>query len=870
MDNQPPKFFLRFFRWYCHPRLIKPIEGDLMELYEERLKEIGRRKANWKFIQDVILLFRKDIIKPSEGTYRINTYGMLKHYLIISWRSLLKQKLYATINIGGLSIGLTCFMLIFLYIQHELSYDQFFENEKHIYRVYNQQKGNDYIGSDIFAVTPAGLASVLKNEYPEVTASTTLDSYRALLKKENGTTFWENGVFAAPGFFEVFPYEFIHGDRETALTNTHDIILTESLAKKIFGDINVVGQFLEYDDQTWTITGVLKDLPTAASIQFKFVANIDYDEWYSEQKKREVWQSNSYHTFFTINDPSQVAGLQKKMPELVFSHWNDPEKYPQNIMFEPYRDIHLRSDINFDIGSKGSVKQLVLFSIVAALVLILASINYTNLAIARSMRRAKEVGLRKVIGARKSQLTFQFLSESLLISFFAFFIAMGLTSSLLPFFGELVGRPLTLSLSQHQYIIPYLFVLVVLLGFLSGSYPAVYMAGLKPVVVLKGKVLGKVSGINLQKWLVIVQYTVSIVMIICSLIIYQQFQYIKNKELGFEKDNILTMRARGSELRDNLQLIKNEWYGNPNILAVTASQNLPTNIQMSTIVNDEEGGDPNDDLAIYQLRVDYDFLETFQMEILTGRYFSRDFADSINSILINETTLKAMGWTPQDAIGKEFTEDWDIKTRKVIGVIKDFHMHSMHLPIEPLFMELKRSTHINYISVRMRPENIKETVASIEETIKKYSPYPFESMFLEDHFNQLYEDDQKQAEVFGFFTVLSILIASLGLFGLAAFNINQRIKEVGIRKTLGASIASIVSLVSWDFIKMVMIGFAIAVPIAWYAVAFWFRDFAYHTPIEWWVFGLAGMFAILIAFITISSQSIKAAHSNPVECLRDE
>ncbi len=869
MNKRPPKYPLRFFRWFCNPDYVEDIEGDLLERFEKRTNE--NSAAKWLLTLDVLRLFRPGIIKNFGGTQKLNNYGMLKHYLIISWRSLLKQKLYATINIGGLSIGLTCFILIFLYVQHELSYDQFLENSKDIYRVYNHQPGNSYIGSDKFAVTPAGLATALKDQYPEVVSSTSLDHYRALLKKENGSSFWEYGVFADRNFFQVFPYKFLAGDPKTALKERHNLVITESFALKVFGQTSVVGQTMIHNEKNLTITGILEDLPSTASVQFAFIGNIESNMWYQDALEKEKWKSNSYQTFFTINQSSDIKALEKKMPQLIEKYWVDTEKYPQRYVFEPYSSLHLQTDLNFDIGTKGSVKQLVLFSTVAILILILASINYTNLAIARSMGRAKEVGLRKVIGARKSQLTFQFLSESVLLSIIAFAISMGLTSVFLPAFGELVGRALTLSLAQHQYIIPVLLLLVVLLGLLSGSYPAMYMSALMPVNVLKGKLAGRVSGINLQQILVIAQYTVSIVMIICSLLIYQQFEFIKNKELGFEKDHILTIRARSSELRENLELIKNEWRSNPNILAISGSQNLPTNIQQSTIVNDNEGGDPTDDLPIYQLRADYDFLETFKIELLSGRYFSRDYADSINSILINETALKAMGWTPEEAIGNEFTEDWEIGSRKIIGVFKDFHMHSMHMPIAPLFIELRGyKNHSRYISVRIRPEKVKETVAYIEETVKSYSPYPFESMFIEDHFDQLYREDQEQAEVFSFFTVLSILIASLGLFGLAAFNIHQRVKEVGIRKTLGASVTSIVSLVSWDFIKMVLIGFAIAIPIAWYAVSYWLRDFAYHTPMEWWVFGVAGIFALLIAFITISSQSFKAAHSNPVDCLRDE
>ncbi len=841
-----------------------------MELYEERAKEKGKRRADLNFIKDVLLLFRPSIIKPADGTYRINNYGILKNYFKVSWRNLKRQKSYSIINIGGLSIGLACFILIFLYIQHELSYDKFFANWDRIYRVYNAPDGNDFLGKNKSAVTPAPLARALMNDHPEVEYATTFDPYQMLLELDEEHHFWEYGVSADPNFFNVFPYTFIEGHPETALNHPQTLVLTASFAAKVFGDKSPLGKSLIYREKSFQISAVVQDPPSNSSLNFSFVINIESSRGYQEEMKRSKWGGNGYKTFFTVKSNTNVRQLEGKMPELIEKYWIDPVKYPQKYVFEPLSEVHLQNDLNFDVGVKGSRKQLVLFSVVALLVLALASINYTNLALARSVNRAKEVGLRKTIGARKGQLSFQFLCEAILLSFFALILSLALVALILPVFGRFVGRSLELDLLQNVSLIPWLFLLTVVIGVIAGSYPALFMSSLRPVKVLKGNSDGPLTGKRIQRWLIIGQYFVSIAMIICSLIIYQQFEFINQKELGFQKDQILTIRARSSELRENIEIIKSEWLKNPNILAVAGSQNLPSNIQQSTIVNDEKGGSPDDDLSIYQLRADYDFLELYGLELIAGRYFSRDFADSLNVCVINENAAQSRGWTAQEAVGKVFTDDWRHGDRKIIGVIKDFHMHSLHLPMAPLLIELSGSRHSRFISVKIHPENIRETIAQIEETVNEHSSYPFDAQFLDDRLSQLYQEDMSSAKIFGFFTILAILIASLGLFGLAAFSTHQRIKEIGIRKVLGASISGIASMVSQDFLKMVVIGFILAAPVAWFGMKSWLDGFAYHTPVHWWLFGLAGGSALIIALVTISSQSLKAAMSNPVDCLHDE
>lgn len=869
MATRPPKLFLKFFRWFCHPGLQKPIEGDLMELYEERIKEKGKKKADWLFRKDVLLLFRKDIIKPASGTLKLNQYGMFKNYFKTTVRNLKRQRLYTVINIGGLTLSITCVLLILSFIRYEFSYDRFLENYDNIYRVYNSPPGNNFLGKQKTAVTALPLASALQNEYPEVDHATVFDWYNSLIGTNEDNLYYESGIFSDKHFFHVFPYEFIEGDPLTALQDPTSVVLTKSLAEKIFADENVIGQQLIQRDQIYQVTGVIEDPPKNSTFNLDFVINIEGRNWYKDEMNREKWRSNGFKTFFTLNEGSDVSLLEAKMPDLLKKYWINLELYPQDYKFEALKDVHLQSEFNFDFAGKGSKKQLLLFSIIVLLILILALVNYTNLAIARSMNRSKEVGLRKTIGAGRGQLMCQFLFESTFLTFIAIVISISITWISLPVFGELLERPLQPDLDLLISAVPYLLSLVLFLGILSGYYPAFLISRLQPIYALKGKTKG-LSKSRLQKWLIVGQYAVSIAMIICAIEANQQFQFIQNKDLGFQKEDILIFRSRSREVTNNYEVLKSEWFNHPNILAVAGSQNLPINLRQGTMVNDEPGGDPNDDLHIYQMRAGYDFLDLYDIELLAGRNFSRELKDSINLCIINETTAKVMGWSPHEAIGKRFTEDWELKYREVIGVIKDFHMHSMHMEIEPMFIERRSPRSFRYISFKIRPENLQETIAYLEETIAPYTSYPFDMQLLSDRYDNLYHEDLSQSKIFNFFTLLAIVIASLGLFGLATYSIHLRVKEVGIRKVLGASISSVVSLVSIDFLKLVGIGFLVAIPISWVLVSKWLENYSYHIAIQWWVFALSGIGAVIIACITVSTQSIKVALSEPAEILKDE
>lgn len=865
MKPQPPKRALQFLRWFCRRDYLEEIEGDLFELFEQDVERSPRR-ARRRFTWQVLRHLRPDFIRSMTV---FNHLDMYKHYFKIAWRSMLRQKLYSGINIGGLAIGLSCFILIMLYIQHELSYDQFLSNADQIHRVYQRQAGNEYLGSDYFALTPAGLANALREEVPEIKQATTIVPRPGLLISEE-QSFYEEGLLADARFFEVFPFAFRQGTPTTALQQPESLVLTESLARKIFGRQNPIGQTLQYqNDRSFTVTGVVEDPPTNSSIKFSYVLTIQSDGQYQENVKDEQWNNNSFHTFLTVDEQVDLGQLEGKVTTVFNQHDGKGPEYPfeDTYTVQPLSKMHLTNHINFDIGVKGNARYISLFTIIAILVLILASVNYMNLAIARSIKRAQEVGLRKVVGARRGQLIGQFIGESVLIAFLALGVALGIAYFLSPLFSHLLDRPIALDFVSNWYLLPGLLTLVLVVGVISGSYPALFMSALRPSTVLKGKANGRFAGSRVQKGLIIGQYATSIVLIICSMVIYRQFQFIQQKELGYEREHIVSMRVRDFGLRQHREQLKDALLKNPQVVSCTFSMGLPTNIDSSTIINDDEGSSNEDDLAIYEARGDEDFLDLFGIALVAGRNFSSDIQSDVQeAYIINETAAAAMGWTPEEAIGKQITH---MGTETIIGVVRDFHMYSMHMAIEPLMIH-NQAEFFNHISVKIRPENIAGTLADLQATMKMFSPFPADFQFLDDKFNTLYESDLRLGQMFGFFTVLSILIASLGLFGLAAFVARQRNKEVSIRKVLGASVQSIVQLLSKDFLGLVLVGFLLAVPLAWYAMDRWLQDFAYRVELEWWVFALAGIAAIVLAFLTVGSQSLKAAFANPASALKSE
>lgn len=864
----PPKWAERFLEWFCREDLREAVRGDLEELFIRNHKKYGNRKASWLFIWHVILFFQPFAIKKNSSYTAPNHYAMFRNYMKVAWRNMAKQKLYSTINILGLAVGMAAFILIFLYIQHELSYDKFYLKSDRIYRVFMQQPGNQYLGSDYFALTPAPLASTLIREVPEVSVATSVRRLTALITKDQ-KHIYERGLLADENFFEVFSHSLIEGTPENALKLKESIILTESAASRLFGAESPLNQSVILQNKdTYLVTGVIADPPANSSFQYDYITSILSYPQYEQDMKRETWNSNSFYTFFVLSENSTTQYLLPKLMEIHDKYVDYGENFPfeSSYHLQALRDIHLETKLNFDIGLRGNPRYIKLFVLIAILVLFIACVNYINLAIARAIKRTNEVGLRKVIGAKRSQIFTQFLGESILISFLALLLALGLAYFLVPIFGQFMDRDIELDLLSNQYVLPGLVLLALLTGIFSGAYPALIVSALQPNSIFKGNRSSFFSGKRLQRFLTVFQYSLSIVLIISSLMIYQQFRFIQDKDLGYNTEHVITVPVMDSDLRANFDNLKEQWLANPKIMAVSASIALPTYIDSQSLINKLNQKDEQE-ILIYRESVDYDYLNVFGVELIAGRFFSRDFvSDSGENFVLNETAVKALGWTPEEAVGKQFFRNGPAN---IIGVVKDFHMHSMHMKIQPFMMRLRKD-YFSFISVKVRPENLNETINFLEQSYRGYTPYPFEYQFLEERFARLYKTDFKLGQLLGFFTALSILIASMGLFGLAAFMGKQRAKEIGIRKVLGASVSKIVSMLSMDFVRLFLIGFIIAIPISWYAMDQWLQGFAYRIPIQWWVFLTGGFMALLIALFTVSTQSFKAATTNPMESIKEE
>ena len=790
---------------------------------------------------------------------------MLTNYINIAIRTLLKQKLYSGLNVLGLTLGLTGMLLIFFFVQHELSYDRYHTGSDNIYRIIAQQPGNEFMGSDRFVVTPASLADELRQTYPEVVATTTVQMGRFLIQREEAH-YHERGIWADSSFFDVFPYSLQVGDATTALANPNQIVLTTSFAEKIFGDTNPIDQTLEVEQWGRTITvsvaGIMDDVPENTHLAFNFIVPIHAQDNYIRDLDRPT--SSSYLTYLLLREDASPEALQASMPIFEQTYFGAEDAENFNLEVQPLTRIHLHNEANFDVGVPGDIRYVYLLGAIGLIILLLASINYMNLAVARSMKRAREVGLRQVIGARRRQIAVQFISESVLVSALALMLSIALAYTLLPLFGELVNRPLEVNWTA-PWLIPGLIALVALVGFVSGSYPALYMARLQPVQSLKGTGTQGTGGNQrslLQRSLIVLQYTASIALIAGSIVIFRQLQFVQDSDVGYDREHIVTYRLTGIDY-DEISSIKQQVKRFSNVVDVVEVTQLPSNVANSTISESWEGRENGEELLIYQTNVGAEFFDVFNIDLVAGRPFSPNMAsDSTRSIILNEKAIAVLNWTTEEAIGKRFMGDGI-----VVGVMRDFHLHSLHLPIAPLMLSYIDGW-AGHIAVRLQPGDPSHTVAQITGMLDALTDYPVQHSFLEDAYENMYRSERRLGEMIGYFTLLAVLIASLGLFGLAAYSTERRAKEIGVRKVLGASVAGLVSLVSREFLVLVVLAIGFATPLA-YAVAHdWLGRFAYRIELGPDVFVLAALVAIAIAFFTVSYLAIRAALTDPVKSLR--
>lgn len=793
---------------------------------------------------------------------------MFKNYLKIAWRNFTKGKLYSFINLSGLTIGMTSFILIALFVQYELSYDKQHENVDDIYRVISKQPGNEFKGTDMFSGTPLPLGTAMVIDFPEVEAKTGIDLRSNLLSKGK-EVFSEKGIFADKGFFDVFAIKLISGEGKSALEEPLNVLLTESLAKKFFGSESPLNQTITFERSTeFTIKGVIADPPKNQHFSYSYIASISAAPYYLENSN--AWGNNVATTYVKLAEGTDSRELEAKL--LVYRK-NAEEEYAKEglkapiYQLQPLKDIHLYSKVNFELEPNGDMRYVYLYSLIAIVILLLASINYMNLTTVRSAQRAKEIGMTKVLGANRQQLISQFLGESFLFTIFSFLLALGLAYLLLPEFGQLLDKNIPFDIVGNKWLLLGMFCTAILVGSLSGLYPAVFLSGVSPIKAFKGNFL-KNTGRSawLRNGLVVGQFAAAIVLAIGSLIIYQQLQFTQNKNLGYDKEHIVHVPYSTKEIAENEDVIRNELLKNPKINKVSISTQIPLEFDNQGYINNWESNTTKQQLGIYRTFVDYDFIDVLGMELVEGRAFSEDFAtDQKEGYIINEAAAKSLGW--KTSVGKEFDDGY------IIGVVKDFHIQKFDLAIEPLYMRMRPQWAKNFGEVIMtvNADNFEVTKKYITSVMNEAAPLvPFDVNFLDDTYAQLYNSEVRLGSTFNIFTLLALFIASMGMFGLVSHSVLQRTKEIGIRKLLGSSTVAIVSLVSKDFLKLVVIALLTACPIAYYFMDDWLQGFAYRIEIDWWVFALVGFMSLIIAMITISFQSIKSALANPVESLRTE
>ena len=809
---------------------------------------------------------------------------MIKNYFTIAWRNLTKNKVYSFINIAGLAIGLASFLLIALYMLDELGYDRFNVKADRIYRINSDIR---FGGGDLhLPVSSDMMGQLLIKDYPMIEQYTRIytSSGSKLIRKDKVFISEERVAHVDSTFFDVFTLPAVSGNTKTALNEPNTVVVTESAAKKYFGSINVLGKTIETKDEknpVYKITAVIKDIPANSHFHFDFMfsmKNVDY-QWGS-------LTSHNFHTYLVLKKGSDYKQLERNFDQYInkyvlpsvqqfikISSMDEFKKAGNKLEYTliPLTKIHLYSDRSFELSPSGNIQYVYIFSAVALFILIIACINFMNLTTARSASRAKEVGIRKVLGTERWNLIFQFLTESTLMAILSLLLAVLIAYLVLPVFNEVSGKTMFLESLFSLRILPLLIILPFIVGFLAGSYPAFYLSGFRPIEVLKGKLKLGGQRTSLRSILVVFQFTTSIVLIVGTLIIYKQLRYIQSKDLGYSKEQVLTVQSTYTlGLQD--KVFKNSILQMNGVVSGTLSSYLPvTNSSRSDNTYFKDATlDLKNGLDMQCWRVDYDYFKTLGMHIIRGRGFSESFGGDSNAVVINETTAGLLGY--KDPIGKKIYRSGDgkdIKVYTIIGEVKNFNFESLKQSIGPLSFFLGSSSAM--ASFKVNTTNIPELLKKIESKWKEMSPdMPFNYNFLDESFNDMYASERRVGKIALIFATLAILIACLGLFGLATFIAEQRTREIGIRKVLGASVQGIVQLLSMDFLKLVVISFILAAPLSWWVMNNWLSDFAYRVPMQWWVIGLAGLFAMIIAVVTVSFQAIRSAVANPVKSLKTE
>lgn len=871
-DSTPPKHWLKFFRWFCNPDYVEDIEGDLLERFEK--KHLEKKSAKWQFTLDVLRLFRPEIIRPFGQTQTLTNYSMFKNYYKVSIRNILRNKTFSVLNITGLSVGIASCILILIYVKNELSYDTYNSKYDRTYRVLH------YFGTEVFPPEDrfpasehqvwgnAPVGKSLVSYYPEVEESfqfTSADSW--LVEYENERFQEDNIVYADSNAFDVFDWKIELGNPKSCLKEPNSIVLSSSLAKKIFGEKNPLGKTLTMDSDTpMKVTGVF-EIPSNS--HFTFSAMVSMSTFFGNRPEPfDSWGYVDFYTYFTINENANIDLMAERIPEFI--KFSGVKGY--TVSFEALADAYLNSEAGRQPGPVGSKNNIYLFISVALFILIIACINFMNLSTARSMERAKEVAIRKTIGSQRSSLIFQFLVESILLTAAAGALSMVLVSFGHSYLEQFVGKPLPIDWLFSPVNTLIAISTVILLGVLTGSYPAFVLSGFKPVKVLKGAFKNSSQGVWLRKSLVVIQFSLSIILLVGTTVVYNQLTYLRGFDKGFDSEQMLVIDfGWDGRIHTNLNFIKSELSKHSSVQSVSASRATPGEFfpNAGTGIETPSGEIVSKDPALYA--VDFDFVSTYSIEVVAGRSYDERFpSDSSMSLVINEACARMYGYeNPADIVGKKFKQ-WG-REGQVIGVVADFNYVSLHKDIEPLTLRFMDRWSTSKLSLKLKSDDYSRTLGELEELWSEIAPFrPFVAYFNDSNFNQQYEADERFGTVFSVFSTLAIFVACLGLFGLTIYSTAQRAKEIGVRKVLGATTRQIVSILSVDFIKLLVASLVLAIPVSLYVMNNWLEGFAYRTAIGWEVFALATIGTLALSLVTMSFKTVSAARTNPAEILKDE
>ena len=793
---------------------------------------------------------------------------MLRNYFRIAFRNLWRHRVFSFINIMGLTVGMTACFLIFLYVRFELSYDSFHTKADRIYRIVADIKSPTEVlhgHGPSWAVPPN-----VKSGFPEVESFVRLDKASMLVRKGDIKFQEDKSIFADSAFFHVFDFKMIKGNPQTALKEPFSVVFSETAARKYFGKSDPIGQtlLLTGNNLNAVVTGIIKDMPENSRIQADMIISMTTLTQKLNPHLDEQWGNYGAEAYILLKPGTNAHALQAKFP--AFLEERNGKEMKQSQMFailflEKLKEVYLYSTRNGN--NTGNINNVYIFSIVAVFILLIACINFINLTTARSAERAKEVGIRKVVGAAKQELTRQFIGESVLLCILAFLLSIALTALLLPLFNHLAGKTIQQGIFSNMQYLLILLLAAIGIGLLAGIYPAWVLSSFKPISVLKGRFSTGAKGIVLRKTLVVSQFTISIALIIGTIIVYNQMNYMRNRNLGFSKDQMMVIDTQGDRAKE---AFKQSLAGIPNIKSIALSSSVPGggNPGAYSEIENIKGDLQVANLDLYF--VDYDYIPQFKIKMIAGRAFSKEFlTDTTQAMVLNEAAVKMFGYTSaEQAIGKRFKQ-WG-REGKIIGVMKDFHFQALQEPIKPLSMRIEPEG-CELVSVNVAAAHLPATIAAIEKSWQTMIPNrPFSYFFLDEYFDRQYRSEERFGKLFLNFSILAIFISCLGLLGLASYSTMQRTREIGIRKVMGASVSNIINLLSKEFLVLVIVSFFIAAPVAWYFMHQWLRDFAYRINISWWVFVAAGLTALLIALFTISFQAIRAAIANPVKALRSE